>query len=337
MDSSVQRHYDSNARQYCGEWEHVVLERELETFTSKLLSGAVILDAGCGPGRDAAWMTRAGFRVIALDAAPGMLEQAQQRGLTELVCGDLARLPVGDHCIDGIWSCGSFHYTAKQETPALLAEWRRVLREGWLFLTVKRGETPLEFSSAHGTFVQHRYHPAEIQLLLERNEFKVLDYWESPSARRPDTIWISLLCRAMVVTPKSAANAVVFDDDRRILLTRRSDNLLWCLPGGHLDYGETLSQAALRELREETGLIAEIVRLLGVYSAPFPGNFTLNGVRQAVVASFICRITGGKLRLSHETVDIRFFRQDELPLDIVPHHIKRIGDAFSGRTDARFD
>jgi len=67
-------------------------------------------------------------------------------------------------------------------------------------------------------------------------------------------------------TPKIAVNALVFNDKGEVLLAKRSDNGLWCIPGGHVDLGETLAQACLRELFEETGLKADVERLVGVYS-----------------------------------------------------------------------
>lgn len=53
-----------------------------------------------------------------------------------------------------------------------------------------------------------------------------------------------------------------------VLIERRYPPLGWALPGGFVDVGETVEHAALREAREETGLQVELVRLLGVYSAP---------------------------------------------------------------------
>jgi len=54
----------------------------------------------------------------------------------------------------------------------------------------------------------------------------------------------------------------------QILLTQRSDLPIWVLPGGAVDDGESLAQAAIRETREETGLEVELTRLVGVYSRP---------------------------------------------------------------------
>jgi 8-oxo-dGTP diphosphatase len=74
------------------------------------------------------------------------------------------------------------------------------------------------------------------------------------------------------VTPPVAADAIIELLDRParpiVLIERRNAPLGWALPGGFVDIGETVEQAAIREAREETGLDIELGPLLGVYSDP---------------------------------------------------------------------
>jgi 8-oxo-dGTP diphosphatase len=72
-------------------------------------------------------------------------------------------------------------------------------------------------------------------------------------------------------TPLLAVDCVVFDKTGRLLLIRRANPPFkgrYALPGGFVEIGETVEQAALRELREETGVEGSILRLIGVYSNP---------------------------------------------------------------------
>lgn len=72
-------------------------------------------------------------------------------------------------------------------------------------------------------------------------------------------------------SPALTSDCVVFDEDGRLLLVRRANEPfkgLYALPGGFVDAGETVEQAALRELREETGIVGRIDKLIGVYSDP---------------------------------------------------------------------
>src|SRR5512147_879179 len=62
--------------------------------------------------------------------------------------------------------------------------------------------------------------------------------------------------------------AIIRNEDGAILLQRRSDNGLWGLPSGGVEIGETVSTAVVREVKEETGLVVEVERLVGVYSDP---------------------------------------------------------------------
>ncbi len=75
----------------------------------------------------------------------------------------------------------------------------------------------------------------------------------------------------MPETPKLTVDCVVFDAEDRLLLIRRKNERFagqYALPGGFVDVGESVEAAALRELKEETSVEGEIVRLIGVYSAP---------------------------------------------------------------------
>lgn len=72
--------------------------------------------------------------------------------------------------------------------------------------------------------------------------------------------------RQAVLLP--AVRTAARDEDGRLLLVRRRDDDTWCLPGGHLEVGESWEAGALRECQEETGWRVRLTGLLGVYSDP---------------------------------------------------------------------
>lgn len=134
------------------------------------------------------------------------------------------------------------------------------------------------------------------------------------------------------------ASALILDESgERVLLTRRTDNGRWCLPGGRMDPGESLAETCVREVREETGLEVEVVRLIGVYSSPdVLVEYADGNRRQIVAAHFLVRVLGGVLQLSDETTEAGYFGLDELEaLDLMETHRPRIGDSFAGH-DAAF-
>jgi ADP-ribose pyrophosphatase YjhB (NUDIX family) len=110
-----------------------------------------------------------------------------------------------------------------------------------------------------------------------------------------------------------------------ILLTLREDFEVWCMPGGEVDEGEPLAEAARREVREETGLEVELLRLVGIYSR--------SGWRDHHIFLFAARVTGGALTPDpREVLDARFFPFDTLPEPLIFGHEYRIADVISGAT-----
>lgn len=126
-------------------------------------------------------------------------------------------------------------------------------------------------------------------------------------------------------------SAFILDPTReRILLTRRIDNGQWCLPGGRMESGESLVEACIREVQEETGLSVQIVRLIGVYSTPHRMVTYADGNQwQTVAHNFEAEVIGGELTLSDETTEFGYFTPDEIAkLDLMEHHRERIADAL---------
>jgi ADP-ribose pyrophosphatase YjhB (NUDIX family) len=129
-------------------------------------------------------------------------------------------------------------------------------------------------------------------------------------------------------------SATIFDATRqKILLTRRSDNGRWCLPGGHMESGESVVETCIRETLEETGLEVRIIRLLGVYSSPHRLVEYSDGNRYQIVAlNFEAEPIGGTLSLSDETTDYGYFTPEEIwQMDVMETHVERLKDLLSGQ------
>ncbi len=110
----------------------------------------------------------------------------------------------------------------------------------------------------------------------------------------------------------------------KILLTQREDFEVWCLPGGHVDPGESIAQAAIREAHEEVGLTVDILRLVGIYSL-LPAVEAL--VNHLIL--FTAKPIAGSLSLqAEEVLAADYFSPNALPELLLWGHQQRIADTF---------
>ncbi len=114
--------------------------------------------------------------------------------------------------------------------------------------------------------------------------------------------------------PLVGVGAIIIEGERVVLVKRAHPPIQgqWSIPGGVLEVGEMVREAALREAREETGLIVEPGELLGVYDR------ILYDTEQRVqyhyvLIDFLCRRVGGELRAASDAADVRWFTRGELP------------------------
>lgn len=119
------------------------------------------------------------------------------------------------------------------------------------------------------------------------------------------------------ITPKVGADAVIFDAEGRVLLGQRADNQRWGLPCGWVDPGESPAEAAIREVREETGLDVRILQLVDVQTRLPSVEY---GLYTLVAVIYLCEVIGGDMRTSHESLDLRYWSIDDVPIWHSHHH-----------------
>jgi 8-oxo-dGTP pyrophosphatase MutT (NUDIX family) len=132
-------------------------------------------------------------------------------------------------------------------------------------------------------------------------------------------------------------SATIFDSKReKVLLTQRTDNGRWCLPGGRLESGESAAEACEREVWEETGLQVRVTRLIGVYSNPDQLVIYSDGNKAFfVVLSFEAEIIKGELGLSNETTAFGYYSLQEMEsMPMHGEHKQRVEDALLNRQAA---
>lgn len=123
-------------------------------------------------------------------------------------------------------------------------------------------------------------------------------------------------------------SAVVFDDEGRVLLNRRTDTRRWSLIGGIPEPGEQPADCAVREVEEETGVHCEVERLI-VVQALHPVAYDNGDVCQYMDIAFRCRAVSGEARVNDdESLDVGWFAVDALP-DLNEFGHMRIKQALS--------
>lgn len=120
------------------------------------------------------------------------------------------------------------------------------------------------------------------------------------------------------------AVTVVVIDQGRVLLIQREDLKIWALPGGAIDPGESVAQAAVREVREETGLEVVLTRLVGIYARPQ----WIGGTHSAI---FAAHPVSGMLRPQpEEVIALQYASPEQLPEPFLWWHRQPILDAMHG-------
>ncbi|MGH3798400.1 MAG: NUDIX hydrolase [Pseudonocardiaceae bacterium] len=121
-----------------------------------------------------------------------------------------------------------------------------------------------------------------------------IDYLNNPDAPKANSVVL-------------AVSAIVTDDHDGVLLILRTDNNYWSIPGGGVKPGESVRDAAAREVKEETGIDCEVTGLVGIYSDPNHVAVYDDGeVRQEFSICFITKMLGGTMQTSNESSEVRF-------------------------------
>lgn len=147
-----------------------------------------------------------------------------------------------------------------------------------------------------------------------------IDFYDDPEAPAANSLVPSV-------------NVVVANDDGSILLIQRSDNGNWAVPGGAVDLGESVAQAAVRETLEESGIECEITGIVGIYSDPrHLILYTSNGeVRQEFSIVLTARALSGQPTPSSESSQVRWVAVSEVPSYTMDRSMRlRINDFLRG-------
>src|SRR5215471_6515218 len=173
--------YDTHAEQYAATGTAYVDMNHITTFANLLPKHSAVLDAGCGPGRDANILHEQGLQVTGVDLSKGLLKVAKQKfpDLT-FVEGNLLKLPFGDASFDGVWTNASLlHLEKVADVKRALSEMYRVLKTPGLLHLLVKAQTGADKTavvsdklSGHNRFFQY-FTLDEIKRLLNEASFEV--------------------------------------------------------------------------------------------------------------------------------------------------------------------
>ncbi|MCD8195702.1 MAG: class I SAM-dependent methyltransferase [Lachnospiraceae bacterium] len=186
-------YYNEHAEEYCRATADADMRFCRDKFMSCLSSGAHILDAGCGSGRDSKVFMDKGFAVTAMDASEKMCTEA-----AKLLCQDVLQLSFEkmnfQNEFDGIWACASLLHVEKSEINSVMKKLKNALKQdGILYASFKYGT---EERIMQGRLFND-YDERLLRVLLEDSDFTVCDIFITEDVRkmRQGERWVNAIAK----------------------------------------------------------------------------------------------------------------------------------------------
>ncbi len=194
--------YDKTAKEYAkGRAKGKgMFRKSLRRFVHLIGKEGLVLDAGCGPGRDSKYLLRHGMDVIGIDYSNKMLGEAVKNvGDCRFIHMDMRNLRFDKSIFDGIWANASILHIPKRDVNAVLSEFRRVLKpNGILYVSVRKGgkeEIVKKKSYKGGKKFFANYEIGELKKLAENCGFKVIDVSLKKDLFYRPIKWVCLFAR----------------------------------------------------------------------------------------------------------------------------------------------
>lgn len=186
-------YYDENAQEFFNGTVDADMTSNYTEFIDELPENAVILDAGCGSGRDTLEFKKMGFNVTAIDGSAEMCKLASEYAGQEVRHMMFQDIDF-EEVFDGIWASASLLHVPTNELDLVLANLRKSLKVGGvLHASFKQGDFE---GMRNGRFFNDFTEDSAIEL-FERNDFEVLKNWITNDSRpeRYDEKWVNVLVR----------------------------------------------------------------------------------------------------------------------------------------------
>jgi SAM-dependent methyltransferase len=181
-DSQTRAFYESHSLEYFSLTYDADVQKLRAILTAKLLSGSIILDIGCGSGRDVNAFNSLGFKSFGFDLSFSLLRLGKRYFGDALVQGSLAHLPFACDSFDGVWAIGSYLHVPRHSIMLGLLEARRVLKpKARIMTSMKKGEGYVRDTSGR---LNELYMPQEWASRLENVGFHVESMKEMTEHRK---------------------------------------------------------------------------------------------------------------------------------------------------------
>jgi SAM-dependent methyltransferase len=198
LGSAHTEFYDRFCEEYAQQWDSVeTFDVQVAEFVARLsTSGGVVLDAGCGPGRDLLAFSDLGVRAIGVDRSTNMVRSVHDRGLYAVV-GDLLDLGFADHTFGGVWACASLVHFNSADARCALRELARVSKPGAVGrFTVKARTNGKERNGTEGSGDAERYFRywdgEEFATVVEHCGWNVVAWNLTPDTSRHQLDWVEV-------------------------------------------------------------------------------------------------------------------------------------------------